>query len=277
MRSRELAAFADVTVRTLRHYHAVGILAEPVRSANGYREYDFHDLVRVLRIRRLAALGVALDQMPALLNDDAAADDILDELDRALQERIAHLAAQRELLARIRAGRSPADVPVEVGRYLTQIGVTAPDLLASERDHAVLLHHLLGDNARTSAFYAQFDEPEQVELMIRIADRISALQADSSDEDVDAAATELASVLAPTLATLVADPTDILPGSQLAGFDSALWSSMLDPIQREVVLRLRRHFAEIATDQGSAVTDDQAEGEPETRAEAPSRADPTTS
>lgn len=40
MRSNELAKLAGVTVRTLRHYHAIGLMAEPSRAENGYREYE---------------------------------------------------------------------------------------------------------------------------------------------------------------------------------------------------------------------------------------------
>ena len=45
MRSGELAALAGVTVRTLRHYHQIGLLPEPERGGNGYRDYDVHDLL----------------------------------------------------------------------------------------------------------------------------------------------------------------------------------------------------------------------------------------
>ncbi|WP_270479843.1 MerR family DNA-binding transcriptional regulator [Collinsella tanakaei] len=51
MKSNELAKLAGVTVRTLRHYHAIGLLDEPPRQANGYRDYRPEDLLRVLRIR----------------------------------------------------------------------------------------------------------------------------------------------------------------------------------------------------------------------------------
>ena len=51
VKSNELAKLAGVTVRTLRHYHAIGLLDEPPRQANGYRDYRPEDLLRVLRIR----------------------------------------------------------------------------------------------------------------------------------------------------------------------------------------------------------------------------------
>ena len=50
MLSSELAELAGVTVRTLRHYHQIGLLPEPPRSTGGYRRYNVSDLVRLLRI-----------------------------------------------------------------------------------------------------------------------------------------------------------------------------------------------------------------------------------
>ncbi len=50
MRSRKPASLAGVTVRTIRHYHQIDLLAEPPRDANGYRRYGVQHLVRLLRI-----------------------------------------------------------------------------------------------------------------------------------------------------------------------------------------------------------------------------------
>ena len=67
MRSSEVARLAGVTVRALRHYHAIGLLPEPARSDNGYRDYDIDDLVRVLRVKRLASLGFPLERVGGML------------------------------------------------------------------------------------------------------------------------------------------------------------------------------------------------------------------
>ncbi|MEW1841154.1 MerR family transcriptional regulator [Nonomuraea angiospora] len=40
MHSGELARLAGVTVRALRQYHQVGVLAEPERGGNGYPKYN---------------------------------------------------------------------------------------------------------------------------------------------------------------------------------------------------------------------------------------------
>ena len=36
----QLATYAGVTVRAVRHYHAKGLLPEPARDGSGYRRYD---------------------------------------------------------------------------------------------------------------------------------------------------------------------------------------------------------------------------------------------
>lgn len=115
MHSGELARLAGVTVRALRHYHQVGVLAEPKRGNNGYRNYDVHDLIRVLRIKRLASLGIPLERMPDLLNDTAVGGEgLLDELDTELAGQIQRLTGQRELIARLRVHNAPPDLPLEL-------------------------------------------------------------------------------------------------------------------------------------------------------------------
>lgn len=127
MKSNELARLAGVTTRALRHYHAIGLLAEPPRSANGYRDYDAADLLRVLRIRQLASLGFRLDQVAGMLDEldarrgatgapgasdtGSGADGLLADLDRALEERIEELRRQRALIARLRSRDLDADFP----------------------------------------------------------------------------------------------------------------------------------------------------------------------
>ena len=56
----QLASYASVTVRAVRHYHAKGLLPEPERDHSGYRRYDAHAAVELIKIRTLADAGVPL-------------------------------------------------------------------------------------------------------------------------------------------------------------------------------------------------------------------------
>jgi DNA-binding transcriptional MerR regulator len=97
LRIGELARLVGVSTRAIRHYHAMGVLPEPRRRVNGYREYDSRDLLRLLRLVRLTGLGLTLDEVR-----DALAQDDDRELREVLGELVAELDAQREELARRR-------------------------------------------------------------------------------------------------------------------------------------------------------------------------------
>jgi DNA-binding transcriptional MerR regulator len=69
----QLASYAGVTVRAVRHYHAKCLLPEPERDHSGYRRYDAAAVVDLIRIRTLAEAGVPLSRVKDLL---AAEDEV---------------------------------------------------------------------------------------------------------------------------------------------------------------------------------------------------------
>lgn len=98
MRISDIAQAAGTTPRTVRHYHRLGLLDEPRRLANGYREYDLADLVRLMRVRWLAGAGVPLGSVSSIVSattDASAASD----LDADLTALIETIDAERRVLA----------------------------------------------------------------------------------------------------------------------------------------------------------------------------------
>src|SRR5215472_8493243 len=105
MRIGELAELVGISTRAIRHYHHLGLLPEPARKANGYREYSLRDAVELARVRRLTELGLSLDEVGDALARDAGRDlvEILRELDADLARQEAGLP-QRRGTARAGAG-----------------------------------------------------------------------------------------------------------------------------------------------------------------------------
>lgn len=100
----ELASYAGVTVRAVRHYHAKGLLAEPGRDHAGYRRYDVEALIDVIKIRTLSSAGVPLARVRELLAADqddlaAAVHEISTRLQAEIRQRQTHLARIAELTA----------------------------------------------------------------------------------------------------------------------------------------------------------------------------------
>jgi DNA-binding transcriptional MerR regulator len=97
----EVAERTGLTRRTLRHYDELGLLVPSGRSWGDYRLYDEADLLRLLQIQSLKALGLGLPEVAAALQDPAM------DAASTLRSHLAHLedriAAERGLAERLRA------------------------------------------------------------------------------------------------------------------------------------------------------------------------------
>ncbi|OEV05602.1 MerR family transcriptional regulator [Streptomyces oceani] len=118
MRIGELAALVGVSARAVRHYHQIGLLPEPRRHGNGYRDYGWRDAVQLARIRRLTAFGLSLDEVREALAEGAGGDvhAALTGLDADLARQEEDIRARRArlavLLEQARAGTLPEEGPL---------------------------------------------------------------------------------------------------------------------------------------------------------------------
>ena len=106
--TRELAELTGTTVNTIRHYHRLGLLEEPERRHNGYKQYGVPELVRLLRIRRLVELGVPLAR---IAGTGELSPEALRQVDADLAADIERLARSRSGIAAILRDGAPADTP----------------------------------------------------------------------------------------------------------------------------------------------------------------------
>ncbi|HEV2013311.1 MAG TPA: MerR family transcriptional regulator [Candidatus Dormibacteraeota bacterium] len=117
----QLAAYAGVTIKAVRHYHQRGLLKEPPRDSSGYRRYTAQHAIDLVKIKTLAEAGVPLARIKELLAADpdrfAAA---IAEIDRNLQERAKELRRTRERIARLSAG-DRLFVSAEVADFLDRL------------------------------------------------------------------------------------------------------------------------------------------------------------
>ena len=117
----QLAAYAGVTVRAVRHYHQIGLLPEPERDASGYRRYGATAVVSLIKIRTLASAGVPLSQIGQMLEADAPAfAEAVQRIDSQLRDEIERLETSRKQIAQLAAGDSLV-LPPEVISYLDRL------------------------------------------------------------------------------------------------------------------------------------------------------------
>jgi DNA-binding transcriptional MerR regulator len=191
----QLAAYAGVTVRAVRHYHQIGLLPEPERDASGYRSYGAAAVVSLIKIRTLANAGVPLSRISELLEaDERAFAEAVERIDSHLRDEIERLEASRKQVAQLAAGDSLV-LPPEVIPYLDrlrEIGVSER-VIAGERDGWILVAARWPDSVREwmPAKLAELGNPQ----VVRLYQLISELAASDAGDD-DPRLAELADLMA---------------------------------------------------------------------------------
>lgn len=138
MRISECAEITGTTVRTIRHYHHVGLLPVP-EQRGGHREYNESHVARLLRIRWLAGAGLSLDAIAKILEPDGTALDDLIHTEELLTQQLHTLKQQRErvreLIRQVEQGRELTPITVTVEDFYTRVisKLSDPDAIALVR------------------------------------------------------------------------------------------------------------------------------------------------
>ncbi|WP_327645783.1 MerR family transcriptional regulator [Micromonospora zamorensis] len=230
----QLAAYAGVTVRAVRHYHQIGLLPEPERDASGYRRYGATAVVSLIKIRTLADAGVPLSQISRMLEADASAfAEAIRTIDDHLRDEIQRLETSRRHIAQLTAGDSLA-LPPEVAAYLDRLrGIGASQrMVEAERDGWILVAARWPDRIVEwmPGKIAHLDDPQVVRLY-RVLSEIF-----DGDEEDDPRLAEAADIMACLAEQAYAAGEDI-PGAEA---DDDLPHDLIDALAVESDPRVRR-------------------------------------
>jgi DNA-binding transcriptional MerR regulator len=189
----QAAGFVGVTVKTVRHYHKLGLVEEPERDSSGYRRYGSAELLRLVKVRTLAAAGVPLAEIGPLLDADAAHfAAALADVERQLTERIEELIARRDMLRRLADGDRALlpDRALALLERMLDLGFPADDVTAT-REGWVLARALVPEGFED--YLTHFEQALEDTRLVALTKR--AAEAATWEPD-DPRITELASAAA---------------------------------------------------------------------------------
>lgn len=117
----ELAKRSGLTVRTLHHYHAIGLLTPSARADNGYRLYDRDDVARLHQIQALRRFGLSLAEIGDYLNQPGTPlVDLVAKQIASLDRQLAQASQLRERLVSLHAQLAAGTEP-ELSDWLTTL------------------------------------------------------------------------------------------------------------------------------------------------------------
>jgi DNA-binding transcriptional MerR regulator len=157
----EFARLSQVSMKTLRHYDALGILRPShIDPASGYRLYQIEQLADMMRILALKDCGLALEQIAELVrtHDLKAIEILLNERVTAQQRIVAEEQARlQRLIARVKQLASAEHLPL----YDVALKRTEPLTLLGLRQHLATTKEI-GPFAR--AVLRQFEQQAIIPL-----------------------------------------------------------------------------------------------------------------
>ncbi|TFD92070.1 MerR family transcriptional regulator [Cryobacterium lactosi] len=186
--TREVADLAGTTVNTVRHYHQSGLLEQPERRSNGYKQYGARHLVRLLQIRRLRDLDLPLAQIESLGLGGETRSAALLAVDADLSVSIDRLIRARTEIRAILDGTTATGVPPGFAHL-------AGRLSKPERALMLVLSQLYDESAMAD-----------LKKMVEAEAEDAGVEFDSLPPDADSATRQqLAEALAPQLAQHITD------------------------------------------------------------------------
>lgn len=155
----ELARATGLTIRALHHYDDVGLLV-PARAESGHRAYSRADVERLYRVLALRGVGMALDDIAAVLDDEGVS--LMDTVRRHVAAVERDIEQRRRLLDRLRdmldalehSSEPTVDDFIGAVEAMTVVEATIDDIVTRDRwsaawelnePHVILLREIGGD------------------------------------------------------------------------------------------------------------------------------------
>lgn len=199
----KVAEVTGLTPRAVRYYHSIGLVPEPPRDGSGYRRYGGKEVIELVRVARLRALGMPLPQIAERVSatdaEDVSLADALGVLADELDAEINRLVTSRDRLREL-ARSETFDQPVKtLTQALQNQGVLDPadQLRDSEKWAAAILDaiHPEGITGVLAEASQLLGDSSVVEAFRPLRQRLGRLGAHSTDEEFTALAGDVAAVL----------------------------------------------------------------------------------
>lgn len=105
MQIGELASQVGVSTKTIRYYEGIGLLPEPDRASNGYRDYGQRAVERLRFVKDAQDTGLTLTEIASILElrsqGETTCEHVVDLLERHLRGLDRHIETLRQTRAQL--------------------------------------------------------------------------------------------------------------------------------------------------------------------------------
>lgn len=155
----EFSRLSRVSVRMLRHYDQLGLLApSQIDRFTNYRYYSADQLPRLNRILAMRDLGFSLEQIGHMLNEDLSSEQLLGMLKLKRAEIDLQVQMEQARMDRLEARIRQLGNTSMAGSYDVILREVEPVLMAMLREVAVDDDHIHGMFDQLENYVAQYEQ-----------------------------------------------------------------------------------------------------------------------
>lgn len=144
----QLAKQICLSVRTLHHYDEIGLLSPSVRTPAGHRLYNTKDIARLHRIQALKQLGLSLQQIAEIIQENSQPlPDIIAQQIATLEHEMAQAAQLKSKLIKLQDSLQTSDEP-DIAAWLDTLALMnvyekylTADEIEELNSHALAVKH----------------------------------------------------------------------------------------------------------------------------------------
>lgn len=123
MRIGELSRATGVEIETIRYYEKTGMLPNPVRLSNGYRDYGKEQLERLAFIRQCRAMSMSLADIARLLDFQQGAPADCNDINHLIDRHLSQIRARIESMQTLEKKLVALRTSCSEGRTTTDCGI----------------------------------------------------------------------------------------------------------------------------------------------------------
>lgn len=123
MRIGELSQATGVDIETIRYYEKAGLLLNPTRLSNGYRDYGTDQLERLAFIRQCRALDMPLADVARLLDFHHGTPTDCNAINHLIDQHLSQIRARIENMHALEKRLMALRTRCEQGKTTTDCGI----------------------------------------------------------------------------------------------------------------------------------------------------------
>lgn len=103
MQRKQVSEQLGIDIETLRYYEKIGLISNPQRLSNGYRQYNSNHIIEIKFIQHCRSLGISIEEIKVLKNLTTKPKEDCSQVNQIIEKNLSLIEQKIKDLKKLRA------------------------------------------------------------------------------------------------------------------------------------------------------------------------------